>query len=234
MNTIQSNTKFSFPTVESTISRFSTLILNLTLFGLLFSLLLLFVLGPVYGIYKRGWDQMLYPALVCWGISLLILVLAVNSYIVKRKKIACKIVINDHGLLFYNAKNEITDQILYAELQISSQNFDVYTVTPVGGSIAPLLEVTVRPDKMEKATRRIDMNLSLRVVKNKFTLYAHFLHGISVFRPDLKIDPMALKTFSIDPNTWEVNKKGTSLGGWLLILTALIICAMITGIVFLL
>ncbi len=60
---------------------------------------------------------------------------------------------------------------------------------------------------MEKATRRIDMNLSLRVVKNKFTLYTHFLHGISVFRPDLKIDPMALKTFSIDPNTWEVNKK---------------------------
>ncbi len=53
MNTIQSNTKFSFPTVESTISRFSTLILNLTLFGLLFSLLLLFVLGPVYGIYKE-------------------------------------------------------------------------------------------------------------------------------------------------------------------------------------
>ncbi|WP_343680399.1 hypothetical protein [Chryseobacterium arthrosphaerae] len=234
MNTTQSNTKFSFLTVESKISRFSTIVLNLTLFGLLFSLFMLFVLGPVYGIYKRGWDQMLYPALVCWGISLLILVPAVNFYIVQRKKIACKIIVDDRGLLFYNAKNEMTDQILYEELQVSDQNFDVYTVTPVGGSIVPLLEITVKPDKKEKAARRIDMNLSLCVVKNKFTLYAHFLHGISVFRPDLTIDPMVLRSFSIDPNTWEVNKKGTSLGGWLLILAAFIICAVITGIAFLL
>lgn len=234
MNTTQSNTKFPFPTVESKISRFSTIVLNLTLFGLLFSLFVLFVLGPVYGIYKRGWDQMLYPALVCWGISLLILIPAVNFYIVKRKKNACKIVVDDRGLLFYNSTNNITDQILYEELQASNQNFDVYTVTPVGGSLVPLLEITVKPDKKEKAARRIDMNLSLRVVKNKFTLYAHFLHGISIFRPDLTIDPMVLRSFSIDPNTWEVNKKGTSLGGWLLILAAFIICAVITGIAFLL
>lgn len=233
MNITQPKTKFPFPTVESTIHRFSTLVLNLTLFGLLFSLFIFFVLGPVYGIYKRGWDQVFYPALVCWGVSLLILVPAVNFYIMKRKKNACYIVVDDRGLLFYNAKNEITDQILYTELEVSNQNFDVFTVTPVGGSIAPLLEVTVKPDKKEKAVRRIDMNLSLRVVKNKGPLYAHFLHGISVFRSDLTIDPMALKSFSIDPNTWEVNKKGTSLGGWFLILTALIICAMITGIAFL-
>lgn len=177
---------------------------------------------------------MLYPALVCWGISLLILIPAVNFYIVKRKKNACTIVVDDRGLLFYNSTNNITDQILYEELQASNQNFDVYTVTPVGGSLVPLLEITVKPDKKEKAARRIDMNLSLRVVKNKFTLYAHFLHGISVFRPDLTIDPMVLRSFSIDPNTWEVNKKGTSLGGWLLILAAFIICAVITGIAFLL
>lgn len=235
MNITKTNTENTFPSIESTINRFSTFVLQITFFGIVFSFFCLFVLGPMYGIYKRGLEAVIVAALICWGISLLVLIPVIRHYIIRRKNITSKIVVDSSGLLFYNSKNEIVQQTLYTELQSSKQNFDIYTVTPVGSSMVPLLEVTVQHDKRNEETKRIDINLPLHVIKNKFTLYAHFMHGISIFRPDLKIDPMALRSFSIDPKTWEVNsRKGISSGGWLLILTALIISGIIIGIPFLL
>ncbi|BAP30641.1 uncharacterized protein CHSO_1604 [Chryseobacterium sp. StRB126] len=234
MTIIKTNTAIPFAGVESQLNRLATFILQTTFFGMLFLLFSLLILGPVYGIYKRGFETMLSAVLICWGISLLILIPATRYYIIKRKNLSRKIVVDNTGLLFYNSKNEIVEQILYTELRSSNQDFDIYSVTTVGGSIVPFLEVTLKPGKKEETRRRIDMNLPLHVVKNKFTLYAHFMHGITVFRPDLKIDPMALNSFSIDPTTWKVNSKGTSLGGWLLILAVFVICGAIFGLVFLL
>ncbi|MFS4429077.1 hypothetical protein [Chryseobacterium sp. S90] len=227
------NTEFPFQRIESTTNKLMAVVLN-TLFLVIFiPFMILFVLGPVYGIYKRGFETMIYPALVCWGISALILIPAVRYYI-KRKTLKSKIVVDETGLLFYNAKNEIADQILYKDLRPSKQNFDIYIVNPVGSGIAPLLEITIQSEKKEETIRRIDMNLPLKVVKNKYTLYAFFLHGIVNFRPDLKVDPMVFRSYSIDTEKWKVNNRGVSLGGWLVILTALIITALICGFVFIL
>ncbi len=235
MNITKTDTETTFPGIESEINRFSSFVLRVIFLGIIFSFFCLFVLGPIYGIYKRGLETILVTALICWSIFLLILIPVLRHYIIRRNNIISKIVVNSSGLLFYNSKNEIVQQILYTELQPSKQNFDIYAVTPVGSSMVPLLEVTVQQEKKGEETKRIDINLPLHVVKNKFTLYAHFMHGISIFRPDLKIDPIALRTFSIDPKTWKVNRrKGISMGGWLLILTALIISGIIIGIPFLL
>ncbi|REC47730.1 hypothetical protein [Chryseobacterium pennipullorum] len=234
MNTIKTNTELSFQGAESKINRFATSILQTTFFGMLLAVFIIFVLGPAYGIWKRGIDAMLLVALLCWGISLLILIPAIRYYIIKRKSLASKITVDHTGLFWYNSKNEIVEQILYTELHPSKQNFDLNTVTTVGGSLVPLLELTVKRDKIEEeVTQRIDMNLPLYVVKNKSTLYAHFMQGIAIFRPDLKINPVALKSFSIDPDTWKVKGKGISWGGWLLILTALILTGILISIPFL-
>lgn len=231
MNITPINTENSFPSLESKINWWLTSIQQVIFSGLLFSFFCLFVLGPVYGIYKRGWDDMLSVALVCWTISLVILIPVIRYYIIRRKRVSNKIVVDHSGLLFYNSKNEVAEQILYTDLHSSKQNFDIYTVTPVGSGMVPLLEVTVQQNKNEDEIRRIDMNLPLRVVKNKAALYAHFIHGISVFRPDLKVDPMALRNFSIDPDTWEIKKsKGISKGGWLLLLAVIIVVGGILGI----
>jgi len=93
-----------------------TVVLNTLFFIIFIPFTILFVLGPVYGIYKRGFETMIYPALVCWGISTLILIPAVRYYI-KRKTLKSKIEVNKTGLLFYNAKDEIADQILYKDLR---------------------------------------------------------------------------------------------------------------------
>ena len=234
MKTIKTNTEDLFPSIESKTNRFFTFILQATFFLIIFLFFCIFGLGPVYGIYKRGFDATLPVLSICWGILLLILIPSINHYLIKRKRVARKIVVDSTGLLFYDSQNEIVEQILYTALRPSKQNFDIYTVSPTGSGIVPLLEVIINQEKQEEATKRIDMNLPLHVVRNKFDLYAHFMRGISVFRPDLKIDPTALRSFSIDPVTWEVSKKGTSPGGWLLILAVLIISAMIVGIAFLL
>ncbi|SDI18248.1 hypothetical protein [Chryseobacterium jejuense] len=235
MNITKTNTEIPFPSLESKINWWVTSLLQITFFGLFLFFFCLFVLGPVYGIYKRGWEAMLSAALVCWTISLLILIPVIRYFFIKRKKVANKIVIDGSGLLFFNSKNQVAEQILYKELSSSKQDFDIYTVAPVGSSMVPLLEVSLQQEKKYDEIRRIDMNLPLHVVKNKVPLYAHFIHGISVFRPDLKIDPMVLRTFSINPNTWEIKKsKGISSGSWLLILAVLVITGLICGFVFLL
>ncbi|MCC3216984.1 hypothetical protein LIV57_17090 [Chryseobacterium sp. X308] len=228
------HTEFPFQKIESITNRWMTIVLNALFFVIFISFALIFVLGPAYGIYKRGFEAMLYPALIGWGLSLVIMIPAIRYYIIKRKKIACQIVVDDTGLLFYNSGNEIVDQILYTDLRPSKQDFDIYTVNPVGSGIVPLLELTIRSEKKEETTRRIDMNLPFKMVKNKSALYAHFLHGIVIFRPDLTIDSFVFRNYSIDTETWKVNSNGISLGGWLLFLAVLIITALICGLVFLL
>jgi hypothetical protein len=59
------------------------------------------------------------------------------------------------------------------------------------------LEITIQQEKKEE-TRRIDMNLPMYVVKNKEFVCSFHTWNID-FRPDLKIDPLALRNFSIDP-----------------------------------
>ncbi|WP_336703367.1 hypothetical protein [Chryseobacterium indologenes] len=228
------NTESPFQRIESTTNKLMTIVLNVLFFVIFIPFTLLFVLGPIYGIYKRGFEAMLYPALISWGLSLLILIPVIRHYMIKREKLAHTIVVDETGLLFYNSRNEIADQLLYTDLRPSTQDFDIYTFNPVGSGIAPLLEVTILSDKKSETTRRIDMNLPLKVVKNKSILYAHFLHGIVTFRPDLTIDPFVFRNYSIDTETWKVNSKGISLGGWLLFLAALVITALICGFVFLL
>lgn len=224
------NEELKFPRKESVINWWTTGLLRLVFFLILGSFFTLFILGPVYGIYNKGFKYMFSIALACWAFSLLILIPIVRYYIIRRKRTADKIIIDSTGLLFYNSKNEIVDHILYKELHTSNQNFDIYTVNPVGSGIVPLLEITLQPEQKDITRRRIDMNLSLYAVKNKSDLYAHFLKGITIFRPDLTIDPMALKSFSIDPNTWKVNNKGVSKGGWLLLLAVIIVVGIILGI----
>lgn len=224
------NEELKFPRKESAINWWTTALLRLAFFLLIGAFFTLFILGPVYGIYNKGFKYMLSIALTCWAVSLLILIPAVRYYIIRRRKTASKIVIDSTGILFYNSKNEIVDKILYKELHTSNQDFDIYTVTPVGSGIVPLLEITLQPEQKDITKKRIDMNLPLYAVKNKSALYAHFMQGIAIFRPDLTIDPMALKSFSIDPNTWKVNNKGVSKGGRFLLLAVFIVVGIILGI----
>jgi hypothetical protein len=220
------NSESLFPSIKSEINTFGALVIQITLFGLLLFSFCLFFLLPIYGIYKRGIEVMLFPAIICFVISFGILIPSINYYFFKRKLIAREIIINGEGLFYYNAKKEITEKILYSELTTSNENFDIRTVNTTTTGLIPLLEIYIQSENNKTLIRRLDMNLSLHVVKNKYELYAHFLRGISIFRPELKIDPIVFHNYFIDKDSWEINQKGRI--SWVLILGFIIIFTAVT------
>lgn len=52
----------------------------------------------------------------------------------------------------------------------------------------------------------MDMDPDINVVKNKYSLYTYFLKGISIFRPNLTIDPKVFERYFIDQNTSQINR----------------------------
>ncbi|PIF44986.1 hypothetical protein CLU96_1985 [Chryseobacterium sp. 52] len=225
------NSEKTFPSIESKISLFPTFMLQGLIYGMLLMSFMLFVLLPVYGIYKRGIHVMFFPALFCFAVAAAILIPTVRDCI-DRKKQARKIIVNETGLLFYNQKSEIVSKIGYADLVSSGKTFDVLTVNTTSTGVVPLLEIFTASEKDSEKGMRIDMNLPLHVVKNKYNLYANFLRGISVFRPDLNIDPVVFNHYFINPATWQIDRKSAGSIIFFIILAALLICGLILWLVF--
>lgn len=174
---------------------------------------------------------MLIPVLICFPIGFGILIPSVKHYIIKRNPVASKIIINETGLLYCNSKGEIASKILYSDLIASGKEFDVLSVLPPSSGVMPMLEVFTASEKEGRAALRIEMNLPLHVVSDRLILYAHFLQGISIFRPDLKIAPQVFQNYFIDPKTWKVNRKSAGYLFLILVSGVLLICGLILWIV---
>lgn len=221
-----------FPGIESKISLFLSFMLQAFLYGMLLLAFAFLILLPAYGIYKRGIEVMIFPALLCFPIGLGILIPSVKEYIIKRNHVASKIIVNETGILYCNSKREVVSQILYTDLIASGKDFDVLTVNTRSNGVIPMLEVFTASEKKGGEASRIEMILPLHIVKDRYTLYAHFLRGISLFRPDLKIAPQVFLNYFIDPNTWEVNRKGAGYLFLIILLAALLLCGLIVWLVF--
>lgn len=204
------NHKELFPTVESRIDVLTTWVISGLLYGLLLFCFIIFGALPVYGIYKRGWENTTTPVIICFMVLCLIWIPSVWFYGIKRKRMAHKIVINNSGIFYYNAHQQVVSEILYSQLSSSGRDYDITTISTSKG-LRFLLEISVQDEKEGHMTKRIEMSLPVRVIHNRYHLYAHFLKGISMFRPDLKIDPKVFLDYSIDKETWQVIDKSSTL-----------------------
>ncbi|SHF36759.1 hypothetical protein [Chryseobacterium vrystaatense] len=220
-----------FSSIESRINLFPTVMLQGLLYFMLLAAFAFLILLPAYGIYKRGIEVMIFPALLCFPIGLGILIPSVKYYIIKRSEQPSKIIVNEVGLLYCNKKGEAVNKVLYADLVSSGKDFDISTVNTRSSGIIPMLEVFIASEKEGSAVSRIEMNLPLHVVRDRYTLFAHFLKGISTFRPDLKIAPQVFLNYFIDPETWQINRKGASYLFLLIIAAALLTCGIIMWLV---
>lgn len=169
---------------------------------------------------------MLFPAIICFAISFGILIPSIRYYFFKRKLLAREITVTDKGLFYYNSEKEITEKILYSELTTSNENFDIRTINTTTTGLIPLLEIYIQSETNENMMKRLDMNLPLYVVKNRYELYTNFLKGISIFRPDLTIDPIIFHNYFINKDSWEINQKGKI--SWILIIGFIIILTALT------
>lgn len=227
------NPEKTFPSVESETSLFSTFMLQVLLYGMLLLCFGFLILLPAYGIYKRGIEVMFFPVLICFPVGFGILIPSVKEYVIKRNRVSNKIIIDETGILYCNSKREIVNKILYTDLISSGADFDVFSVNTRTSGIMPMLEIFTASAKDGTLTPLlIQMNLPLHVVKDRYSLYAHLLHGISIFRPDLKIAPQVFQNYFIDPKTWQVNRKSARYLFLIIILAALLTCGLILWLVF--
>ncbi|KFF20931.1 hypothetical protein [Chryseobacterium sp. JM1] len=226
------NSEKSFQSLESKINIFPTFILRTLLYGVLLFGCGFLILLPAYGIYKRGIEVMLIPALICFPIGFGILIPSVKHYIIKRNLTASKIIINETGILYCNSKNETVKKIRYADLVASGKEFDISSHNTRNSGIIPLLEVFTQSEKDASNSLYVEMTLPLHVVKDRYTLYARFLQGISIFRPDLKIAPQVFHSYFIDPETWKIDRKSEGFILLFVILAAFLICGLILWLVF--
>lgn len=220
-----------FPAVESQINVMTTLIINMLLYGLLLFFLLIFGAFPVYGIYKRGWEGIAVPVIICFLLLVFIWAPSVWFYVIKRKRTARKIIVNDMGLFYYNGHRKAVTQVLYTDLSPSVRGFDITTTDRSSKGLFPLLEFSVQNEKEGTKVIRIEMSLPVHVVSNRLHLYAHFLKGVSVFRPDLKIDPKVFRDYSIDKETWQVNDKSSTSFLLLIFLAVFLTAGLLVGLV---
>lgn len=115
-----------------------------------------------------------------------------------RKKNKYSIVVNDNGAFIYAPDGLIYEQFLYSELCCSTENpYSDITLRRNTRNTTPGLFV-YKIGKHENCVKHImSFQFEYYAIKNRFELYRHFLKGIRLFRPDLKIQYITLLQFRL-------------------------------------
>lgn len=114
------------------------------------------------------------------------------------------IVVNEEGAFIFFPNGKISEQFLYSELYSSKEQFD--------SDIGLILNIKYNLTRLtvykndgygESKMHTVNFQRDYYVIKNRFELYRHFLTGVQIFRPDLKIQYSALLHFQLlkDPNS---------------------------------
>lgn len=114
------------------------------------------------------------------------------------------IVVNEEGAFIFFPNGKISEQFLYSELYSSKEQFDsdIGLVLNIKYNLTRLT-VYKNDGYGESQMYIVNFQKEYYVIKNRFELYRHFLAGVLIFRPDLKIQYSALLHFQLlkDPNS---------------------------------
>jgi len=127
------------------------------------------------------------------------------AYLLKAKRNnKYSIVVNEKGAFIFFPNGKVSEQFLYSELCSSKEQFDsdIGLVLNIKYNLTRLT-VYKNDDFGESKMFTVNFQREYYVIKNRFELYRHFLAGVQVFRPDLKIQYSALLHFQLltDPNS---------------------------------
>ncbi|MDV4043728.1 hypothetical protein CMT37_12975 [Elizabethkingia anophelis] len=130
--------------------------------------------------------------------------------------------INEKGLHYHKASGEI-QSILFNQLEKNNEPYSSDIDTETIGRYAPtLLYVYINGKK--RSIRFNNTNIiSSYYIGNHYTLRRYFVHGVSLFRPDLKIAPSIYSDFFIRKEDYGFDK----MKFWKTILAVIILTAVI-------
>nr|WP_121271709.1 hypothetical protein [Pedobacter schmidteae] len=199
----------NFPEVVSRPGWVVTWLLRLVLGVLFLVMCFLFFALPV-GFYLDGYNDVGVVVLMgCYDLLLVWLLWLMVKYMRRNLgKSVVKIVVDGRGI-HYHRLDGSAESLLYLALEKSGDSFadgDVFAKTVgIGESAKRVLMV-----RSGKAERRVTFHTHIvsYFTVNRRELLVHFLRGIVLFRPDLKIEASVYASFYIRRDTMEFDKKG--------------------------
>lgn len=221
--------KEKFPIIESEINSTLTFTARVATFIFFSIIIFTIVVFPIYDIFQKGVLYQLKHRTSMFMILMIIEIGAISGlyalvkfYFKTRHLRSHKIIVNEKGVVHYGSNNEIIKTIAYSDLTYAEKisfRKDVYSEHANQKTLAKKLVVHIKDPKNTIVQMVIDMNLDLTVLKNKHLLYAHFINGIRIFRPDLQIDPIVYSDYYINEKTFQYDRtirKGY-LGGMIIL-----------------
>ncbi|MFD2909019.1 hypothetical protein ACFSX9_09740 [Flavobacterium ardleyense] len=202
-------TKQNFSELESEPSWLITKVLRLILTIFTFIMLVLFYSMPILFYMENYFDAIVALIFIpVYYLVLTLLIVKLIEHILKVKPTAIEYIIVDKiGVHYHRLDGEI-ESVFYKNLERSPLGivYDIYPRT-VALSTAPALLI-VRINRLEHAInfRKTDLFYSY-YTKNHRALLAHFIKGVKIFRPDLRISSSVYSEFCIDEKTMQFNKR---------------------------
>ncbi|HFI4795689.1 TPA: hypothetical protein ACGQK4_001400 [Elizabethkingia anophelis] len=114
--------------------------------------------------------------------------------------------INNLGIFFFNKENQLIQKILFNDLTKNPDIYskDVYSESSGSGKYRSFkMNLCVFEKDANGQVRKRIVDFNSVFVKNKYSLIAHFLKGIKLFRPNLIINADIYKDFYLNENTLD-------------------------------
>lgn len=216
--------KENFPKITSERNLYATIFVYL-LFGLLcFAMLCLFIALPLSIQLEHNSRlstgelifNLIYFPILLWGIWALY-----KDY--KRQKLKKVILISvDCYGIHHHQYNGIIQSILYKELESSAEAYVSDIDRKIGTKYSPGYIFGFKEGKQIPIQFSKPENGLTYIPKNKYDLIGHFLQGVTLFCPHIKISQAVYADYFINPATFEFNKKA-QMFTYILVLILLII-----------
>lgn len=208
-------TKDNFPEIKSEPNWFWTWCIRIMFFPLFGLLVLFFYITPVlfYVDDTIEGGQFFAFGIIYYPIVIWLSYIAVRHLKRIKSRAVRHITVNREGI-FYEQLDGTVESLLYSQLEVSSDDMIVYDIfidsnlVYTGNSMISqrFLKVFLQGNEQEVRPFHPGVVYSY-YAGNSRTLRSHFIQGITLFRPDLRIAPNVYSEFSIHPETFEFDKK---------------------------
>lgn len=220
-----SYSKENFPKISSERNIAAT-ILVFTMFGILFFAMLALFIGIPLSIQMEHNSiisngemifNLIYFPILLWGLWALY-----KSYNRQKLKKIILISVDQYGI-HYHQYDGIVNSILYKQLEHSTEHYVSDIDRKIGTKYSPGYIFGFKDGKQIPIHFSKADNGMTYIPKNKYNLIGHFLNGVTLFCPQIKISQAVYADYFINPDTFEFNKKAQIITYLLVLLFVLII-----------
>ncbi|WP_267405998.1 MULTISPECIES: hypothetical protein [unclassified Chryseobacterium] len=198
--------KEKFPAMESQIS-YSARIFGAILIWFIIVVLAGLSIFTFYELFRHDLiDNLMKDTSTLLLLFLLAIVCGLSSFVIaihfirNRKRNKYSVLVNDQGAFIFSQDGKISEEFLYSDLCAAKENYKSDISVLLNFKRVSTKLIVYKKDKSNRVHERIlSFQWEYHPLKNKFQLYRHFLKGVQIFRPDIKIQPNTLVYFKLMP-----------------------------------